>query len=302
MARSRLDAFDARHSLNGGGPWTNGTNGTNVRLLRGAIISAMHPTIERLDALVLDLDGVLYRGNQTVPGAPEAIERLRAAGKRVLFLTNNATRTESEVIAKLQRHGVDATPDEILTSARVTTDLLLERDLGGSTVYLIGGNGIRSALEEAGFVLLDGDDASNAEIVVIGSDRSFDWDAMRIASEAVRRGARFIATNSDPTLPTPDGLVPGAGAIIAAVEVASGRTAEVVGKPELPMMRAAAARLPGATAIGIVGDQPITDLDGGRAMGWTTILVLSGVVGAEQVEKLEPQPDVVVADLAALTA
>ena len=258
--------------------------------------------VEALDALVLDLDGVVYRGDRTVPGAPESIDALRSSGKQLLFLTNNATRTESEVVEKLARHGVDAAPDEVLTSARATTDLLLERELGGSTVCLIGGNGIRTALVEAGFVLLEGDDATSAEIVVIGSDRTFDWEALRLAAEAARRGAHFIATNNDPTLPTPTGLVPGAGALIAAVEVASGRHAEVVGKPGLPMMRSAASRLSGATSIGIVGDQPITDLDGGRAMGWTTILVLTGVVGAEEARALEPQPDLVVADLAALTA
>lgn len=262
----------------------------------------MHPTVEAIDALVLDLDGVVYRGDLTIPGAPEAIALFRRAGKQLLFLTNNATRTESEVVEKLDRHGVDASPDEILTSARATKDLLLERQLRGSTVCLIGGNGVRTALAEAGFVLLEGDDASHAEIVVIGSDRTFDWDAMRVASDAVRKGAHFIATNSDPTLPTPSGLVPGAGAILAAVEVASGRRAEVVGKPGLPMMRAAAARLSGASSIAIVGDQPITDLDGGRAMGWTTILVLTGVVDAEEAHALEPHPDLIVADLAALTS
>lgn len=259
----------------------------------------MHPTVEGLDALVLDLDGVVYRGDLTIPGAPEAIERFRSAGKQLLFLTNNATRTEAEVIEKLSAHGVDATVDEILTSARVTTDLLMDRGLAGLTVCLIGGNGIKGALEDAGFVLLGGEDGAKAEIVVIGSDRTFDWASMRIASDAVRSGAHFIATNSDPTLPTPDGLVPGAGAIIAAVEVASGRQAEVIGKPELPMMRAAAARLNG-NAIGIVGDQPKTDLDGGRAMGWTTILVLSGVVDERLAHDLQPQPDLIATDLAAL--
>ena len=262
----------------------------------------MHPTVEGLDALVLDLDGVVYRGDRTIQGAPEAIEAFRSAGKQLLFLTNNATRTESEIVEKLARHGVTTTAEEILTSARATTDLLLERDLGGSTVCLIGGNGIRSALTHAGFILLKGDDATKADVVVIGSDRTFDWEAMRVASEAVRRGAHFIATNGDPTLPMPSGLVPGAGAIIAAVEVASGRVAEVVGKPGLPMMRAAAARLSTATSIGIIGDQPITDLDGGRAMGWMTILVLSGVADAEEARGLDPQPDLVVANLAALCA
>ena len=260
----------------------------------------MHPILQQLDALVLDLDGVVYRGSHTVPGAPEAIETFRAAGKRLLFLTNNATRSESDVAAKLASHGVVVPQEEILTSARVTTDLLLDRGLGGSSVFVIGGDGIRSALEAAGFVLQEGSDGANADIVVVGSDRTFDWNALRVASDAVRAGATFVATNSDPTLPTPTGLVPGAGAIIAAVEVSSGKTPEIVGKPNLPMMEAAAARLVGARAIGIIGDQPITDLDGGRALGWTTILVLTGVVDASGAGDVRPAPELIVEDLAAL--
>lgn len=261
----------------------------------------MHPLVEPLDALVLDLDGVVYRGDRTIDGSPEAVERLRSAGKGLLFVTNNATRTEPEVTEKLARHGIDASTEEVLTSARVTTEVLVERGLAGSTVCLIGGNGIRSALEHAGFSLLDGEPAAAAEIVVIGSDRNFDWDSMRVAAQAVRGGAAFVATNSDPTLPTADGLVPGAGAIIAAVEVASGRTAEVIGKPYRPMMEAANRRLAGASRIGIVGDQPLTDLDGGRDMGWTTILVLSGAVDEELARDLQPPPDLVIDNLAALT-
>lgn len=260
----------------------------------------MHPLLEPLDALVLDLDGVIYRGARTIEGSPEAVERLRSAGKQLLFLTNNATRTEAEVVEKLARHGIDASTEEVLTSARVTTDVLIERGLAGSKVCLIGGNGIRSALEDAGFSLLEGEAAADAEIVVIGSDRNFDWNAMRVAAQAVRAGAAFVATNSDPTLPTADGLVPGAGAIIASVEVASGRTAEVMGKPHRPMMDVAGKRLGGASRIGIVGDQPLTDLDGGRDMGWTTILVLSGTVDAQDAQKLQAVPDLVVENLAAL--
>lgn len=262
----------------------------------------MDPTIERLDALVLDLDGVLYRGDRTVPGSPEAVEALREAGKRLLFVTNNSTPTEADVVVKLSRHGIFVTPEEVLTSATVTADLLLERGLGGVTTFVIGGDGIRAALTEAGSRLVTGDEGAAAEIVVVGGDRTFDYEAMRIAADAVRSGALFIATNADPSFPTPTGLVPGAGAIVAAIEVASGRRAEVMGKPHLPMMRAAAARLEGARSIGIIGDQPRTDLDGGRAMGWTTILVLSGVTGADEAAALEPAPDLVRPDLQSLVA
>lgn len=262
----------------------------------------MHPVIDRLDALVLDLDGVFYRGEVTVPGSAEAVERLRAAGKKLLFVTNNSTRTESDVVAKLADHGVIVSEDEVLTSARVTTEVLLAKGLQGRTVYPIGGHGIRSALKEAGFRSLAGAEGTAADIVVVGVDRSFDYETLRVASDAVRAGAVFIATNDDPTFPASNGLIPGAGAVVAAIEIASGRKAAVVGKPNLPMMEAAARRLDGATSVAIVGDQPSTDLDGGRAMGWTTILVLSGVVGSDEAQLVRPVPDVIVPDLAALTA
>lgn len=261
----------------------------------------MHPAIENLDALVLDLDGVFYRGDATIAGSAQAVSRLRDAGKRLLFVTNNSTRTERDVVAKLADHGVIASTDEILTSARVTSEFLLAKGLHGRRVYPIGGHGIRATLEEAGFISVSGEDGAAADIVVVGAARSFDYEALRVASDAVRAGATFVATNEDPTFPTPTGLVPGAGALLAAVEVASGHKAEVVGKPHLPMMKAAAARLEGSATVGIVGDQPATDLDGGKAMGWTTILVLSGVVGPDEARALRPVPDVIVPDLAALT-
>lgn len=260
----------------------------------------MHPLIERLDALVLDLDGVIYRGDRTIAGSPEAVRALQQTGKRLLFVTNNSTRDERDVMEKLSDHGIVASEDDILTSARVTAEMLVSRNLSDRSVYLLGGRGIRSVLEEAGFRLVDAPEGPDADIVVIGADRSFDYEKLRIAADAVRKGAAFLATNADPSFPTPTGLVPGAGALVTAVEVASGRRAEVIGKPHAPMMEAAAQRLEPARAIGIVGDQPATDLDGGRAMGWTTILVLSGVIEADQAELVRPAPDLIVSDLAAL--
>jgi 4-nitrophenyl phosphatase len=260
----------------------------------------MHPIIEQLDALVLDLDGVIYRGDRTIDGSPEAVRKLREAGKKLLFMTNNSTRHEADVIKKLADHGVVASEPEILTSARVTTDVLISRGLSDRRVLLVGGHGIRSALEGAGFELVDAAQGDRADIVVVGADRSFDYERLRVAADAVRNGAVFIATNSDPTFPTPTGLVPGAGALVAAIEIASGRSAEVIGKPQTPMMEAAAQRLRSADAIGIVGDQPATDLDGGRAMAWTTILVLSGVIEAVEAGLVRPAPDLIVDDLAAL--
>jgi phosphoglycolate/pyridoxal phosphate phosphatase family enzyme len=260
----------------------------------------LHPLVEPLDALVLDLDGVVYRGGVAIDGAPEAILALRAAGKKILFLTNNSTRSEADVQQKLSQLGIEASPDEIIASARVTADALALRGLAGKSVFVIGGPGIKDALAQAGFDLWEGEAGTAADVVVVGNDRSFNFDSLRIASRAVDRGALFVATNDDPSFPTADGTTPGAGAIVAAVEVASGRTAEVMGKPNRPMMEAAAARLGDVGKIAIVGDQPKTDLDGGRLMGWTTILVLSGVTDAETARTLRPPPDLIVPGLAGL--
>ena len=242
----------------------------------------------------------MYRGDRPIAGAAAAIESLRAAGKRLLFLTNNSTRPPAEVVEKLRAMEVMVEPDEVMTSAEPTIDLMLARGLAGSSVFLIGGRGIGLALEEAGFDNVSGPAGEEAAVVVVGGDRSFDYAKLTTATRAVRAGAAFIATNADPSFPTPTGLVPGAGAIVSGIEVASGRTAEVVGKPHLPMMRAAARRLAESKSIGIVGDQPVTDLEGGRALGWTTILVLSGVTGPDEVATLNPPPDLVEASLASL--
>lgn len=260
----------------------------------------MHPDIADSDAFVVDLDGVIHRGGVPIPRSVEAVHELRRANKQILLVTNNSSRTPGDVAARLHRMGIAAHEDDVLTSAEVAVELIIDQGFTASTVMLVGGDGIRQALEHAGFTILQGSEAANAEIVVVGGDPTFDYDKMRIAADAVRAGALFIATNDDPTFPTPTGLVPGAGAVIAGINVAAGARPTVAGKPHLPMMRAAARRLHGASSIAAVGDQPATDLAGARAMGWKTILVLSGVTTRDAAQELIPAPDVVVADLAEL--
>ncbi|MDQ3940739.1 MAG: HAD-IIA family hydrolase [Actinomycetota bacterium] len=258
---------------------------------------------DRIDGLVCDLDGVVYRGDRVVAGAPEAIDALRRAGVRVVFCTNNSRPTVVQYVEKLKRLGVDASPSDIVTSAVVTAKVLTSRGLGGARALAVGGDGVRESLEAIGIEVVGADDASDrVDLVVVGWDPRFDYNAMRAAAAAVHRGATLIATNSDATFPAPDGLWPGAGAILASIQTASGVAAEVMGKPHEPMMDAVAARLDGARSIGIVGDRPDTDLAGGAARGWTTILVLSGVTDAAGAARLEPQPDLVLDSLADLPA
>lgn len=238
-----------------------------------------------------DLDGVLHRGGTAIDGAPEAIALLREQGLRLLFATNNGTRTVSQVRQRLQGFGIEIEEGEIVTAATVTAEEIAMRDLQTKTAYVVGRGGIRSALTEIGMPILEGEDGKLADVVIVSGDFEFTYEKLHIASTAVREGAIFLATNSDPTFPDAGGLRPGAGAILAGVETASGRRAEVMGKPHLPMMKAAARRLPGADHIGIVGDQPGTDLAGGAAMGWTTILVLSGVT--DTAATLATAPDLI---------
>ena len=251
----------------------------------------------KLDGLVCDLDGVLYRGVEPVPGVADSIARLRGAGIKVVFATNNATKTLTQYVERLARFDVAATPEEIVTSAAVTGEEVQRRGWGGRTAFMIGSDGMRVALENAGVVLVDGMTARTADIAVVSSTAAFDYELMATAAFAVRNGADFIASNADPTFPAADGLWPGAGAMLAAVETASGRKAEVMGKPNPPMMQAVGRRLEGCEHVAVIGDQPGTDLAGGRAMGWTAILVLSGVTDAAAAAALDPAPDLVLPSL-----
>ena len=235
-----------------------------------------------------------------MPGVAEAIGVLRASGIKIVFATNNATKTVGQYVERLGRFGVDVEPTDLVTSAVVTAEEIVERGWAGRRVFLVGGAGVREALRGVGMDLVEGADARSADIVVVSGTPDFGYDAMRTASLALRSGAVFLATNDDPTFPAPDGLWPGAGALLAAIETASGRRAEVMGKPYMPMMAAVARRLVGRHRIGVVGDQPRTDLAGARSMGWSTVLVLSGVTDAAAALDVQPVPDLVVPTLVGL--
>ena len=187
-------------------------------------------------AWILDLDGVVWLSEEPIPGSTEAIASLREAGHRVMFLTNNAGPRVSELVAKLEGMGVPATPDEVVTSAQAAASLLEP----GSTALLCAGDGVREALEARDVrVVREGD----ADAVVVGFHRDFDYDRLTAAFLAVHHGARLIGTNDDTTYPTPDGPIPGGGAILAAVAAAAGVEPEVAGKPYAPMAKLLAERL-----------------------------------------------------------
>lgn len=252
------------------------------------------PATLQVDGLVIDLDGVVTRGDEPIQGAADAVQCLRKEGIRLVFATNNATSTVEQRLGQLRSLGLGASREELVTSAIVTAEELARRGLGGSSAFVIGKDGIRQALADVGIEVLDANAGESAPIVVVSGDNRFDYEAMRVASTAVRNGALFIATNDDATFPSSRGLVPGAGAIVASVMTASGRAPEIMGKPHRPMMEAAARRLDGCRSIAVIGDQPTTDLAGAREMGWAAILVLSGVTSPQEAAEIVHKPDLVI--------
>lgn len=256
---------------------------------------------ERYGAVAFDLDGVLYQGSRPVPAAPPTLARLRELPVRILFLTNNSARTPGRVAERLSGMGIEAGPDDVLTSAQATAAMLRAEVAPGSTAFVIGERGIREALDEAGVRAVDGN-PDKTDLVVVGWDRSLDYEKLRRAVILVQRGARLVATNADASYPGPDGMWPGAGALLAAVTTATGATATIVGKPARPMFDVAAERLqiPGRTAPLMVGDRLDTDISGAAVAGWDCLLVWSGVSKPSDLMAAQDLPTYVASDVAAV--
>lgn len=248
------------------------------------------------DVVCCDLDGVIWRGDDPIAGAADGIAALRAGGLRVVFVTNNSSGTRAEYAAKLAACGVPATAGDVLSSAMAAARLLAVDLAPGSQVLACAGPGVREALAGVGLVAVE---SAPADAVVVGWHRDFDFDRLARASDAVRRGARFVATNLDPTYPSANGVLPGNGALVAAVATAAGREPEVAGKPSAPMT-ALVVDACGTRGV-MVGDRPSTDGALAAALGWPFALVLSGIAGASGEETVpDPPPPFVAADLGAL--
>jgi NagD protein len=245
---------------------------------------------------LIDMDGVIYRGTDVIPGAERFINDLRAADVPFMFLTNNSQRTRLDVATKLQRLGIDAEDRHVFTCAMATARFLAQQKPNG-TAFVIGEGGLLTALHNNGYAIVDKD----PDYVVVGEGRTFTFEMVEAALRMILAGAKLVATNLDPNCPTHNGMRPGCGAIVAMLETASGVKAFSVGKPSPIMLRAARKELGLTTDQTIViGDTMETDILGGVQLGFKTILVLSGGTRREDLARYTYRPDMVVESIAEL--
>jgi NagD protein len=245
---------------------------------------------------LIDMDGVIYRGIDVIPGADRFINDLRTADVPFLFLTNNSQRTRLDVATKLQRLGIDAEERHVFTCAMATARFLAQQKPNG-TAFVIGEGGLLTALHNNGYAIVDKD----PDYVVVGEGRTFNFEMVEAALRMILAGAKLVATNLDPNCPTHNGMRPGCGAIVAMLETASGVKAFSVGKPSPIMLRAARKELGLTTDQTIViGDTMETDILGGVQLGFKTILVLSGGTRREDLARYTYRPDMVVESIAEL--
>jgi len=250
-----------------------------------------------IKALILDMDGVLWRGEQPIGDLSNTFQRINSLGLKFTLATNNATRTVAQYAQKLSRFGVDIRLEQIINSSIAAAAYLRKRFPSGGNVYVVGEAGLIDTLAEHGFTHQE----QEVLAVVAAMDRQLTFEKLKRASHLIRSGALFIATNPDRTFPTPEGLMPGAGAILAFLVAATDTHPVIVGKPFPEMYRIALEQMnaqPNDTLV--VGDRLETDIAAGQELGCTTALVLSGVTTQEQSKGWSPPPDFIANDLNAL--
>jgi len=233
------------------------------------------------NAVVLDLDGVIYRGGTVVPGSADAVRRMREAGRKVRFLTNNATRTSEGYAEKLRGMGIPTEPAEVLTSGMAAA-FHIRKAMDLSRVFVVGSRSLKTEMTRAGIELVDWDEA---EVVVSSLDQEFTYQKLYDAMRAVRKGCPLLSTNRDPVVPDEKGFVPGAGSITVAIETAADVKAINVGKPSSIILQVAEATWGlEREHTCIVGDRLDTDMVAGNSFGWRPVLVLSGSTKASDLK------------------
>jgi glycerol 3-phosphatase-2 len=275
------------------------------------------PLADRFDGFLIDLDGVVWIGREPVPGSPEALRALLEAGKRLVFVTNNPGKHPGAYAERLRGMGVAVDEAQIVTAGMVVAKLAGEAAVAagaGGGAFVIGAPALKEMVAATGARVLEGEEGREAGAVVVSGHRGFDYGELLTAKRALDGGAALFATSHDPTMPYPGGEVPGTGAILAAVETASGKRAEIAGKPERHLFEMAREALACSFSgdgnekeqanrrVAMVGDRISSDIEGGRRAGLETILVLSGTTTPAQAEAADPAPDFVLENLSGLLA
>ena len=257
--------------------------------------------LQSVESVLLDMDGVTYVGNQGLPGVQETLDYLDATGRRWLCVTNNSSRTSADFSAKLAGMGVTVPPERILGSAEATASWLAQQVPTGTKVMLMGEQSIRDQMTSRGFELVT--DPFEAEVAVATIFFGVNYEILSNMTLAIRNGARFVATNPDPSLPTERGQVPGTGSLVALLATASGQQPEYVGKPYPGMYEQAMLRVgtPAATTL-MVGDRYDTDISGALELGLLTLGVTTGVTSAEEFASMDRPPHMVMSGLLELLA
>ena len=258
------------------------------------------PPCAEYDVALLDLDGVVYVGPDAVPGVPESLEKARAAGMRLGFVTNNAARSAADVAGHLTELGVPAEAGDVITSSQAAATVVADRWAPGARVLAVGGPGVAAALQAAGLTVVER--AEDQPVAVVqGYGREVGWEQLAEAVVAVRNGARHVATNTDATIPSPRGPLPGNGAMVGVVAAITGQEPLVTGKPD-PAMHAECVRRTGAHRPLVVGDRLDTDIEGARRAGAASLLVLTGVTDPATLLAAGPQqrPDLLAPDTGGL--
>ncbi len=251
--------------------------------------------------LILDMDGVLWRGETPMPGLADFFATLRQKHINFVLATNNATKTAVMYTEKLARFGIHVLPEQILTSAETTAVYLSEHYDAGTAVYVVGEKGLHDALIAKEFHIITPEQVKNgttAPLVVAGFNRHVIYNELAMGALLVHKGAAFIGTNPDPSFPSELGPLPGAGSLLAVIETATGVAPLIIGKPKPIIFQEAVKRLGGTPAnTAMVGDRLTTDIAGGKGAGLITILVLSGVTSREQAQTSPIQPDFICNDI-----
>lgn len=258
-----------------------------------------------LSALIFDLDGVIWRGHTPIAGAVESVARLRSAGKKCFYCTNNSSLSQPAFADRLRAIGIELGDEDVISSAWATAQFLAKEFPGGFSAFVVGSDDLKDTLRVIGAKVLSDDEADHAtaDCVVAGIDRQFTYDKLRRAQQQILRGARFIATNRDATFPVENGIVPGAGSIIAAIATASGAQPLTIGKPEPLMLQLCVEKFgldPRRTVM--VGDRLDTDIACAHRAGIPALLVTTGVTSRAGGEAAtgEEKPDAIFDDLPAM--